>query len=107
MGRVHGAQGAGAVDVRDGKAFAWQRWLENITEYRSVRRVDLERVLIVRRHPGDSYPSMLCCHNDDTSVSISPDHSRERRLPVTRGSGWKSDPLLSGAAAVHDSWMRS
>ena len=79
MGRVDGAQGAGAVDVRDGKAFAWQRWLENITEYRSVRRVDLERVLIVRRHPEDSYPSMLCCHNDDTFVSISLEHGAQSR----------------------------
>ena len=101
--------GAGAVDITDGHAFDWKRFVANTMEHLEIAAMELEKVFALRTE--DSGPPQLAfCTTGTTWKVMDPSQAtyNNTRLPVLRdmATNWRRDPLFLRAQTHETNWMR-
>ena len=106
----HGAFTAGAVDITDGAAFDWIRWLAQLTCARDVIGGGVRRVYAVRWLSHQD-PEAVFCYGDNTYCTLLPSQARYKsahrktRLTMYRHANWTTEQLLHDAPAATTSWI--
>ena len=106
----HGAYTAGAVDITDGAAFDWIRWLAQLTCARDVIGGGVHRVYAVRWLPHQA-PEAVFCYGNLTYCTLVPSLARytsaqgRTRLTMYRHANWRTEGLLYEAPVATTSWI--
>ena len=102
-------RGAGAVDITDGHAFAWKRFLANTMEHLQIGAMELEKVFALRTADSGS-PKLAFCTNCTIWTMMDPRQKtyKPTRLPGLRdmSSNWRTEPLFLEARTFRTNWMR-
>jgi hypothetical protein len=101
--------GAGAVDITDGHAFDWKRFLTNTMENPEIAAMELEKVFALRT--TDSGPPQLAfCTTGTRWKVMDPTQKtyKHTRNPALRNmsSNWRTAPLFLQAQTLGENWMR-
>jgi len=101
--------GPGAVDITDGHAFDWKRFIANTMEHFEIAAMELEKVFALRT--ADSGPPQLAlCTTGTTWKVMDPTQKnyKNTRLPGLRdmSSNWRTEPLLLQPRTLDTNWMR-
>ena len=100
--------GAGAVDITDGHAFDWKRFVANTMEHLEIAAMDLEKVFAVRTIRSGS-PKLAFCTTATTWKMLDPTqkHYKNTRLPSLPAhvSDWRTEPLFLQPQSVDSNWM--
>jgi hypothetical protein len=108
LAQAHGPQSAGAVDITDGIAFPWWRWVAKIIEGQEMVGDDAVRAFAVRWSDGQA-PQIVICRADDSYASLCPAHQHyHAHLASTPyvGRDWHEHQLLVEAPTAQVSWMQ-
>ena len=107
--------GAGAVDITDGHAFEWKRFVANTMEHLEIAAMVLEKVFALRTADSGS-PKLAFCTTSTGWKILDPTQGRYKntRLPGLQvmSSNWRTEPLFLQAQALGSSliscssWMR-
>lgn len=106
----HGETAPGAVDITDGSAFDWLRWVAHIEGARDVIRNGVHRVYAVRWNPHWA-PEAVFCYGNNTYSTLVPRKSRytgswsHARIVTHRNANWVTEPLLSAAPVAATPWL--
>ena len=106
----HGETAPGAVDITDGSAFDWIRWVAQIEGARDVIRDGVHRVYVVRWEPHGA-PEAVFCYGNNTCSTLVPRNARytgsrsETRFVIYREANWVTEPLLSAAPVAAAPWL--
>ena len=106
----HGETAQGAVDITDGSAFDWPRWVAQIEGARNVIRHGVHKVYVVRWEQ-DAAPEAVFCHGDHTYSTLVPCTARytgsksETHFEWHSNANWGTDPLLSVAPVAAAAWL--
>ena len=106
----HGDTAPGAVDITDGSAFDWLRWVAQIEGARNVIRHGVHRVYVVRWEP-DAAPEAVFCYGNHTYSTLVPRTAlytgsrSETRFESYRKANWVTEPLLSTAPVAAAPWL--
>ena len=106
----HGETAPGAVDITDGQAFDWPRWVAQIEGAREVIRDGVHKVYAVRWNP-DWAPEAVFCYGDNTYGTLVPYMARytgawcDTRFTMHRDGNWQTEPLLSAAPVADRPWL--
>ena len=106
----HGETAAGAVDITDGTAFDWLRWVAHIEGARDVIRDGVRRVYVVRWEP-DGAPEAVFCYGSNMYSTLMPRTARctgscrTTRFRLYREANWMTEPLLSEAPVATVPWL--
>ena len=106
----HGETDPGAVDITDGSAFDWLRWVAQIEGARDVMRNGVHRVYVVRWRPHWA-PEAVFCYGNNTYSTLVPRNARyngswsHTRIEVHRDANWMTEPLLSAAPVAAMPWL--
>ena len=74
----HGETAPGAVDITDGSAFDWLRWVAGIEGARGVMRHGVHRVYVVRWELNGA-PEAVICYGNNTYSTLVPHTARYTR----------------------------
>ena len=101
--------GPGAVDITDGHAFDWKRFIANTMEHFEIAAMELENVFALRT--ADSGPPQLALCTTGTTWKVmdpSQKNYKNTRLPGLRdmSSNWRTEPLLLQPRTLDTNWMR-
>ena len=101
--------GAGAVDITDGHAFDWKRFLANTMEHLEIAAMELEKVFAVRTADSGS-PKLALCTTGTRWKMLDPTQKnyKNTRLPGLRdmSSNWRTEPLFLQPQTLGRNWMR-
>jgi len=101
--------GAGAVDITDGHAFDWKRFVANTMEHLEIAAMELEKVFALRTADSGS-PKLALCTTGTRWKMLDPTQSnyKNTRLPGLRdmSSNWRSEPLFLQPQTLDRNWMR-
>ena len=106
----HGETAPGAVDITDGSAFDWLRWVAQIEGARNVIRYGVVRVYVVRWEPNAA-PEAVFCYRNQTYSTLVPCTARytgsksETHFEWHSNANWGTDPLLSVAPVAAAPWL--
>ena len=101
--------GPGAVDITDGHAFDWKRFIANTMEHFEIAAMELEKVFALRT--ADSGPPQLALCTTGTRWKVmdpTQKNYKNTRLPGLRdmSSNWRTEPLLLQPRTLDTNWMR-
>ena len=106
----HGETGPGAVDITDGRAVDWLRWVAHIEGARNVIRDGVCRVYAVR-WGGHGAPEAVFCYRNNTYSTLVPrtarytGASKTTRFELYRDADWTTEALLSAAPVAAEPWL--
>ena len=106
----HGETGPGAVDITDGRAVDWLRWVAHIEGARNVIRDGVCRVYAVRWE-GHGAPEAVFCYRNNTYSTLVPrtarytGASKTTRFELYRDADWTTEALLSAAPVAAEPWL--
>ena len=106
----HGETVPGAVDITNGSAFDWLRWVAHIEGARDVIRNGVHRVYVVRWNPHWA-PEAVFCYGNNTYSTVVPRNARytgsrsRTRITMYREANWVTEPLLSAAPVEATPWL--
>ena len=106
----HGQTAPGAVDITDGRACDWPRWLAHIEGAREAVRDGVHKVYAVRWNEGWA-PEAVFCYGDNTYGTLVPYMARytgawhDTRFTWHRDGNWQTEELLSAAPVADRSWL--
>ena len=102
--------GAGAVDITDGHAFDWRRFIVNTMESLEIQAMELDKVFALRRVASGS-PELALCTTGASWKVMEPSQKNytDTRRPALRvmSSNWRTEPLLLQAGTLDRNWMRT
>ena len=102
--------GAGAVDITDGHAFDWRRFIVNTMESLEIQAMELDKVFALRRVASGS-PELALCTTGASWKVMEPTQKnyKDTRRPALRvmSSNWRTEPLLLQAGTLDRNWMRT
>ena len=107
----HGASTAGAVDITNGAAFDWIRWLAQLACARDVIGGGVHRVYAVRWLPHQD-PEAVFCYRDHTYCTLAPNLGRYgkrqggNRVTTYWFASWRTEALLCQAPEARTSWIQ-
>ena len=100
---------AGAVDITDGHAFDWKRFVANTMENLEIAAMQLEKVFALRTETFGS-PKLAFCTTCTTWKMLDPTqtHYKNTRLPGLQDmwSNWRENELFLQARTLGTNWMR-
>ena len=101
---------AGAVDITDGHAFDWNRFLANTMEHLEIAAMELEKVFALRTEDSGS-PKLAFCTTTGTRWKVMDPTDKvykNTRNPALQdmSSNWRTMPLFLQAQTVSENWMR-
>ena len=103
------SQESRAVDITDGVAFDWRRWIGNLSEGRDLVGSGVVRVFACRWGDTDS-PIIAVCRTDGTYATLNPQcqnyPTTQRIHSHTVYPSWQTVRMFQTAATVDDSWMQ-
>ena len=100
----------GAVDITNGSAFDWPRWLAGIEGARNVIRDGVHRVYVVRWTPNWA-PEAVFCYGNYAYSTVQPSTVRytgsrtQTPIRMYRNANWMTEPLLSAAPVAETPWL--
>jgi hypothetical protein len=101
--------GAGAVDITDGHAFDWRRFLANTMEHLQIAAMELKKVFALRMADSGS-PTLALCTTGTTWKMMDPTQTKytNTRRPALRdmSSNWRTDPIFLQTQTLGRNWMR-
>ena len=101
--------GAGAVDITDGHAFDWKRFLANTMEHPEIAAMELEKVFALRT-ADSGFPKLALCTTGTSWKMLGPTQKnyKNTRLPGLRdmSSNWRTEPLFLQPQTLGRTWMR-
>ena len=100
---------AGAVDITDGHAFDWKRFVANTMENLEIAAMQLEKVFALRTETF-GYPKLAFCTTCTTWKMLDPTqtHYKNTRLPGLQDmwSNWRENELFLQARTLGTNWLR-
>ena len=100
---------AGAVDITDGHAFDWKRFVANTMENLQIAAMQLEKVFALRTETF-GYPKLAFCTTCTTWKMLDPTqtHYKNTRLPGLQDmwSNWRENELFLQARTLGTNWLR-
>ena len=109
LNEILGPSEAGAVDISDGVAFEWRRWLGNLAEGPDLVGTGVVRVFACR---WADYESQIfaVCRTDGFFAALDPacQHypGSQRRRSHAVYPAWRTVHMFQEAATVDASWMQ-
>ena len=101
--------GAGAVDITDGHAFDWKRFLANTMEHLEIAAMELEKVFALRTADSGS-PELALCTTGTRWKMMNPTQKnyKNTRLPGLRdmSSNWRTEQVFLQPQTLGRNWMR-
>ena len=101
--------GAGAVDITDGHAFDWRRFLRNDMGHPQIAAMELAKVFALRTADSGS-PQLALCTTGTTWKTMDP---TQKKYTGTRRPGlqpqhsnWRTEPLFLQPQTLAQNWMR-
>ncbi len=98
----HGEIDPGAVDITNGTACDWLRWVAGVEGASNVFRGGVHRVYAVRWQPRGA-PEAVFCYGNCTYSTLAPTFARytgarnATRFELYGSGNWATEPLLSEA----------
>jgi hypothetical protein len=99
-----------AVNVTDGIAFSWKRFLRNTVKNKEIIAEGVSAVYAVRAVDGD-VPKLLFCHPDSSYTSVWFQHQNLYHTSLgtyvehTKEGRWQDLPILQNAVYFDKGWM--
>ena len=100
-----GKSRCGALNLTDGCAFPWPRYLKNVTQCREVVGPGIERVYAARYHSCDGLV-LLLCRADGSYVELRPGKKNEHKIMEGELVNWRTLQILDDAEYMGVSWMQ-
>ena len=102
--------GAGAVDITDGHAFDWKRFLANTMEHLEIAALELEKVFALREADRGSPQLAFCTITGTRWKMLDPTQKtyKHTRLPALQdmSSNWRTKTFFLQAQTLGENWMR-
>jgi hypothetical protein len=102
-----------AVDISDGMAFDWRRWLLNLSQGHDLVGTGVVRVFACRWHKIDP-PLIAVCRIDGTYATLNPHRQtystregRDSRFVQEADQEWQRVPMFQAAAGIDQTWMQA
>jgi hypothetical protein len=92
-----------AVNITDGIALSWQRFLRNCVQNREIIRNGISAAYVVQT-PHDG-PQFVFCHPDSNYTRISI-RGTDTRMEHSEGSRWQDLAMLQRPVYFNKSWMQ-
>ena len=100
--------GAGAVDITDGQAFDWKRFVANTMEHLEIAAMKLEKVFALRTEDSGSPKLALCTTGTRWKMlHLTQTIYKNTRLSGLRdmSSNWRTEPLFLQPQTLGRNWM--
>ena len=101
--------GVGAVDITDGHAFDWKRFVANSMEHLEIAAMELEKVFALRTALSGP-PVLAFCATDTTWKMLDPTQKnyKNTRLPGIRDmpTNWRTEALFLQSSCLDSNWMQ-
>ena len=101
--------GPGAVDITDGHAFDWKRFVQNTMEHHEIAALELEKVFALRETYRGS-PNLAFCQNGARWKMLDPTQKTytNTRRPALQdmSSNWRTKPFFRQAQTLGENCMR-
>ena len=95
---------SGAVNITDGRAFPWTRFLQNTVSCKEYVGPGLERVYAIRS-PGTTAPALLLCRADGSYVELRFQNGKTVKTVQGPRVQWRMLPILTDAKYISVPWM--
>ena len=100
-----GKSNVGALNLTDGVAFPWTRFLKNNVLCKEYVGPGIERVYAARFHE-DAAPVLVICRADGSYVELEPSKNGDRHtMHNNAGDAWQEMEALQQAQYIGVSWM--
>ena len=100
-----GKTGIGALNLTDGWAFPWIRFLKNTKQCKEYVGPGIEAVYVARYYEGDK-PVLLLCRKDGSYVELRPDTKQNGKIIEGKWVEWQKLEILNDAKYTSVSWMQ-
>ena len=98
------------MDITDGRAFDWNRFMANTMEHHEIAAMDLEKVFALREEHAGPTKLAFCTKGTGWSVMAPTQKEyRNTRQPALRhvAADWRTEPLFNSYKFLQGtSWMR-
>ena len=100
-----GKTGIGALNLTDGWAFPWIRFLKNTKQCKEYVGPGIEAIYAARFHEG-CLPVLLLCRADGSYVELRPDTKQRGKIIEGKWVDWQKLEILNDAKYTSVSWMQ-
>ncbi len=108
--RQYGETAPGAIDITNGTAFEWLRWLASLAGAREVFQDSVHKVFAVRWEQ-DGAPEAVFCYGNGTYCTLAPHVAHYRgaknqtRFRWYANGNWATEPLPVAAPVAARAWL--
>ena len=103
-------ENSGAVDITDGHAFDWRRFIDNSMEQRQIDAMDIERVFALKSSEDFESHKIAFCTRGTSWTLMDPtqkNYKNTRHPALEEMDGdWRAERVFVHAKTVDKNWMR-